>query len=205
VNWKSTAAAGGGVINDLGSHVVDLVTHLIGPLQSLCATSRVWSSRRPSPGAPDQTLMIDAEEAAVALVRTPDGAFGTLEASKITAGAEDELRFELHGRHGALRFNLMDLNYLEAFDARDRDGSHGWKKIATVGRFPAPGGKFPSPKNSLGWERAHVHSLYSFLRHVTDGTPPSPSIAEAIQTQRVLEAWRRSADSRAWIDLAHEQ
>jgi predicted dehydrogenase len=201
VNWKSTAAAGGGVINDLGSHVVDLITHLIGPLQSLCAISRIWSPSRPDPHDPLRPMTIDAEEAAAALVRTADGAYGTLEASKITAGSEDELRFELHGRHGALRFNLMSPNYLEAFDARRPDGAHGWQRIATVGRFPAPGGQFPSPKNSVGWERTHVHSLYSFLRHITEGTPPAPSIAEAIQTQRTLDAWRRSAQSRSWIDL----
>lgn len=201
VNWKSTSAGGGGVINDLGSHVVDLITHLIGPLRSICADSRIWSGQRPAMGKSSGMTTIDAEEAASALVRTADNALGILEASKIAAGSEDDLRFELHGRHGALRFNLMNANYIEAFDARDADGSHGWRHLATVGRFPFPGGIFPNPRGSVGWERAHVHSLYSFLGHVVNHTPPSPSIAEAVETQKVLEGWRASAAHRRWIDL----
>ena len=41
LKWKLTAAAGGGVIADLASHVLDLVDWLIGPLRSVMAATQI--------------------------------------------------------------------------------------------------------------------------------------------------------------------
>ena len=205
VNWKSTAAAGGGVVRDLGVHVLDLLWWLIGPFDRACCISRIWADKRPSLDRPGEVLTVDAEEAAAVLLTCPDGAFGTIEASKIATGAEDELRFEIHGRDGAMRFNLMDPNWLEVFDGRDADGelggNRGWKRLACVQRYPLPGGRFPSPKASIGWLRGHVHSLYCFLKAVAEGSPAAPSLQEGIHRQRVLEAVLQSAAGGRWVDL----
>jgi predicted dehydrogenase len=205
VNWKSTAAAGGGVVRDLGSHVLDMVNWLIGPLTAVHCISRIWSPQRPDRQKPGERMTVDAEEAAVMLLRTADGAIGTLEASKIATGAEDELRFEIHGRYGAMRFNLMEPDYLEIYDGRLPDGGlggrHGWQRIASVHRYPAPGGKFPSPKATVGWLRGHVHCLFSFLESIAQGRPAQPSLADGVHLQRVLEAVLESARSGGWVDL----
>ena len=49
LKWKLTAAAGGGVIADLASHVLDLVDWLIGPLRSVMAATQIAYPERPSP------------------------------------------------------------------------------------------------------------------------------------------------------------
>jgi predicted dehydrogenase len=201
VNWKSTAAAGGGVIRDLGPHILDLMMLLAGPFDRGCCVSRIWSPRRPSLERPGTMIDIDVEDAALMVLRRDDGTFGTVEVSKIATGTEDELRFEIHGRHGAIRFNLMQPNYLEMFDGRLRDGDHGWQQVATVGRFAPPGGRFPSPKNTVGWLRAHVQCLYSLLKCIADDSPASPSLAEGIALQHVIEAMIESARSGQWVDL----
>lgn len=205
VNWKSLGDAGGGVIRDLGPHIVNLIWTMIGPFRDVCCVSRIWADRRPSLDKPGTTVAIDVEDAATMILRTDDGAFGTIEVSKIATGAEDELRFEIHGRQGAMRFNLMQPNYLEVYDGRlpegDLGGGRGWQRIAAVQKYPAPGNRFPSPKNSIGWLRGHVHSLYSFLKSIADDTAPSPSLAEGIHLQRVLEAIRLSAEQQTWVTL----
>jgi len=205
VNWKSTAAAGGGVIRDLGSHVLDLLNHLIGPFTSVNCVSRIWSAERPSLDEPGTMMKIDVEDAAVMLIRSADGAIGSVEVSKIATGTEDELRFEIHGRYGALRFNLMRPNYLEVYDARLPEdhlgGQRGWQRLDTVHRYPAPGGKFPGPKFSVGWLRGHVHSLYNLLDCIDKQTQPHPSLAEGLHLQRILEAVRLSAEKLTWVDL----
>ncbi len=209
VNWKSTAAAGGGVIRDLGSHVLDLLWWLIGPFSRVNCASRIWAPERPNLDSPGEMMKIDVEDAAVMLLQKADGAIGTVEASKIATGTEDELRFEIHGRHGAMRFNLMQPNYLEIYDGRlpdgDFGGRRGWQRIASVQRYPHGGGKFPGPKFTLGWIRSHVHSLYSFLKAVADGTEAHPSLAEGLHMQRVLEAIRQSADKQTWTDLPQQE
>jgi len=205
VNWKSTAAAGGGVIRDLGPHVLDLLDHLIGPFKAVQCVSRIWATERPSLDKPGTRMRIDVEDAAVMLLRAPDGAIGSVEVSKIATGSEDELRFEIHGQNGAMRFNLMQPNFLEVYDARvpegEFGGKRGWQRIAAVHKYPSPGGKFPGPKFSVGWLRGHVHCLYNFLQCVSEGTRPHPSLSEGLHLQRVLEAVRRSAEQQTWVEL----
>ncbi len=205
VNWKSTARAGGGVIRDLGSHILDMLWWLIGPFESLSCTSRIWAAERPSADAPGRLVPVDVEEAALIVLRSAGGAYGSVDVSKIATGTEDELRFEIHGRHGAMRFNLMQPNYLEVYDGRlpdgDFGGRRGWQSIAAVQRYPGAGGKFPGPRQTVGWLRGHVHCLYSFLKSIADGSPPSPSLAEGLHLQKVLEAARAAAESGEWVKL----
>jgi len=205
VNWKSYAASGGGVIRDLGSHVIDLLSWLVGPFVAVNCVSRVWAPRRPSPGEPGKMVTVDAEEAAAIMLRCADGAFGTVEVSKIATGAEDELRFEVYGQHGAMRFNLMQPNYVEVYDGRlpegDYGGRRGWQAIAAVQKYPGQDAKFAAPRCAVGWLRAHVHCLCSFLRAVAEGKPAHPSLAEGLYLQRILEAARLAAETGAWVDL----
>jgi predicted dehydrogenase len=150
-------------------------------------------------------ITIDAEEAAAIMLRKAEGAFGVVEVSKLATGTEDELRFEIHGREGAMRFNLMQPNYLDVYDARQAEGDYGghrgWRRIACVQKYPAPGGKFPGPKFSVGWLRGHVHCLYTFLKSIAEDAQPSPSLAEGLRLQRLLEAVRESAESGRWVQL----
>ena len=44
-----------------------------------------------------------------------NGAFGTLEVSKVATGSNDDLTLEIHGEKGSIRFNLMDPNFLEYY------------------------------------------------------------------------------------------
>lgn len=204
-NWKSTTAAGGGVLNDMVVHPLDMMAWLLGPFSAVHCVSRIWAPRRPNADKPGTEVAIDAEDAAILMLRQKDGAFGTVEASKIATGVEDELRFEIHGRHGAIRFNLKNPGYLEVFDGRqaggDLGGNRGWQQLATLHRYPAPGGKFPDARASIGWIQGHVHCLYSFLKCVADGTTPDPTLAHGIYLQRVLEAARTSAATSAWMEL----
>lgn len=99
-------------------------------------------------------------------------------------GADDQLRFEIHGDNGALHFNSMDPNYWEAYDCGARDtplgGSRGRCKVASVRRCEKPGG-FPGPKFSIGWIRAHLHSYYKFLESVANGKQSQPSLQDGLR------------------------
>ena len=140
----------------------------------------------------------------IMMVKLSNGAVGTIEASKIATGAEDELRFEIHGDRGALRFNSMDPNYLEAYDLRAPEkplgGVRGWCKVASVQRYDLPGG-FPGPKFSIGWIRAHLHSHYNFLEGLAARKQPQPSLRRGLHLQRLLAAAEKSALLGTWQPL----
>ena len=205
LKWKLTAAAGGGVIADLASHVLDLLDWLIGPFGSVMAASRIAYAERPAPGDPAQRLSVDAEDCVAILARLRSGALGTLEATKLATGAEDELRVEIHGSRGAIRFNGMDPHHLELHDATAPDqplgGLRGWNRIDTGQRYPAPAGGFPSPKASTGWLRSHAACLANFLQAVAEGRPAEPGLEQGVRIQHLMECVRQSAAERRWVDI----
>jgi predicted dehydrogenase len=131
-----------------------------------------------------------AVKSAIMIAKTAGGAVGTIEVSKLTIGANDELNFAIYGEKGALKFNMMDLNWLYFYDgtapAGSLGGERGFTRIECVGRYDAPGGIFPSFKAPIGWLRGHLHSMYEFLSAVHSGTPACPSFDDAAAVQRVL-------------------
>lgn len=203
MGWKQLAAAGGGVLQDLGSHNIDLMEYLIGPFASVLTEKYILYDHRPDPEG--KMLPVEAEDHFVMLVKLANGAVGSIEASKIATGTEDELRFEIHGDKGALRFNLMNPNYLEAYDLREPGtplgGQRGWRQIATVQHFGEPC-NFPSPKGSIGWIRGHMHCLYNFLDAVARGKQTQPSLERGLELQQILEVANESAAARSWKSLS---
>jgi len=205
LKWKLTAAAGGGVIADLASHVLDLVDHFIGPFGSLMAATQIAYPRRPAPGDPNTQLPVDAEDNVMLLARTRSGALGTIEATKLASGVEDELRLEIHGARGALRFNSMEPHFLDFHDAAAPDrplgGLRGWNRIAAGHRYDPPATSFPSPKTTVGWIRAHVGCLGNFLQAVAQQRPAEPDLDQGIRVQHLMDCVRRSAEAQRWVDV----
>jgi predicted dehydrogenase len=201
--WKLSAAAGGGVIADLASHMLDLVDWLLGPFCSILAASQIAYPQRPSLEDPAQKIPVDTEDCVMLLAKMESGAMGTLEATKLATGAEDELRLEIHGARGAIRFNLMDAHHLEYYDATASDqpqgGFRGWNRIDTGQRYPSPAAAFPSPKASVGWIRGHAACLANFLQAVAEGRPATPGLEQGIRVQRLMECVRASAASGQWV------
>ncbi len=203
--WKDLRSHGAGVLYDLGSHAVDLVTWICGDsIARMQARQRTLHPRRPSYEDPNVLVEQDTDDMTLMSVVMRGGALGTIEASKIATGAQDELRFEIHGTKGAIRFNLMDPNYLDWFNQGDPEmplgGSSGYKRINCVRRYPSPAG-FPSPKAPIGWLRGHLHGIYSFVSAVHEGRPFDPSLARGIEMEKVLAAAQRSADTGLTVDV----
>lgn len=201
IGWKQQAQ--GGALLDLGSHALDLLTWLIGYPSKVCARMRTLYAERPTKdGGAERAL---SEDQAVMLLEMPDGALGTVEASKIATGSNDELTIELRGEKGALKWNAMDPNYVYFFDQtlpeRPLGGMRGFMQIESVARYPAPGGTFLPPKNSIGWDRGHMHCYYTFLDCVANGRVAENTVADGARLQRLMETIRRSAESGAWLEL----
>jgi predicted dehydrogenase len=189
--WKQTAAHGGGVLNDLGSHAVDLIYHLCGDFDRVTGVSQIAFDRH---GAHWQT---DADEAFYMTARLKNGACGTITANKLATGANDDLTLSIFGEIGSIKYSLSQPEWLYFYD-RSRPsspigGECGYTRIECGGRYPAPGGNFPSPKATVGWLRCHVQSYYQFLDCVAKNVPFSPSLADGAYVQLILETARTAA------------
>ncbi|MBW2427436.1 MAG: Gfo/Idh/MocA family oxidoreductase [Deltaproteobacteria bacterium] len=203
LKWKLSAKYGGGVIADLGAHVFDLIQALLGDYDRLIAASRIAYSQRPSADDPDRMEHVEAEDSVNIIAHMKNGALGAIEASKTATGTEDELRFELHGTTGAIRFNSMQPHHLQVYDAGISDkpfgGRRGWTFVDCGQRYPES--NFPGPKFSIGWMRAHVASLFSFLDNVSKGWAGEPGFDQGIYVQHVIERVRESARLSEWVTL----
>jgi len=203
--WKLSRAAGGGVIADLASHVFDLVEHLAGPIRAVLAETHIAYPRRPSADNPAREVAVDAEDCVVLLARLACGAAGTIEATKLATGSEDELRLEIHGSRGALRFCGMDPHHLEFHDAAAPDrpcgGIRGWTRIDCGQRYPPPASGFPSAKAPIGWLRSHMACLGDFLAAIAQGRPAAPDLGQGLRVEQLMDAAYRSAAGRRWIEV----
>lgn len=189
--WKQDkTVCGGGVLFDLGSHALDLVYYLCGRY------SRVWGmSQIAHPvrlGMNGEEWQTNADEAFYMMAELECGARGTIEASKLAVGANDDFTLEIYGERGAIRFDLMEPNWLWFYDNDDKSGDlggeRGFKKLECCGRYPAPAGIFPGVKAPIGWLRGHIGSMQAFLTSVAGGSPACPGFEDAAHIQRVMEA-----------------
>ncbi len=207
ISWRmSKEQAGGGALFDLGSHIIDLMRYLLGEFHSVRATLHTYIKERPVSVGSAEKAPVLVDDAAWIEARMQSGARGTLEVSRYATGTLDDLRFEIYGRLGALRFNLMDPNWLYYYDARRSNtplgGERGWTQLETVQCYP--GAVSPPARTTLGWARTHAENQYAFLKAVVEGTRPEPDVIDGLRTQLVMEAAQESAAVERWVQVAQE-
>lgn len=214
--WRmDMARSGGGAIADLGAHVIDLVRYLVGPetgvgrageFARLAADLQTVIGERRDPKT--GTMMpVDVDDIALAQCVLEGGAMGSLEASRLATGVQDELRLELHGTKGGLKFNLMEPNWLDAYDATRPEsplgGERGATRLECVTRYPTPY-SLGATKNTVGWLNFHIQSLFDFVNNIAlhaEGRPipvRSPNFNDGLAVQRVIAASQRSSKQGTW-------
>ncbi len=196
--WKQDRdICGGGVLFDLGSHAIDLVRHLCGEIASVSGRSQIYHKNRL--GVDGKAWETNADEAFYITAELENGGMGTIEANKLAIGTNDDLSFEIYGEKGALKYSLMQPNYLRYYDGERAGGilggDGGFTDIECVGRYPAPGGIFPSFKAPVGWLMGHVESYRNFLDAIKKGSVSKPDFNDGARVQLIMEKAYESADN----------
>jgi predicted dehydrogenase len=204
LRWKLSGSCGGGVVADLGSHIIDLMQYLMGDFKEVAATTNIAYPTRPSVEDPNKMVKVDGEDNMIVLAKLANNACGTIRASKIATGSEDELSFEIYGTKGAIKVEAMNLQNLFYYDNTSSNGVYGakrgWLAIDCGQRYPKPAG-FPTPKAVLGWTRGHIHCLYNFLDAVADNRLVRPNLADGIKLQYLLDKVKVSAQEKRWVEV----
>ena len=186
LTWRF-AGPGSGVLADLGSHLIDLALHLLGPIAAVAAhtrtvvTERAGLDGRPAPVEADDAVWLDLELAG--------GGRGTIAASKLVPGAADDLRIEAYGSQGALVYDSRDPNMLHV--AEGADGPVGGTSVAMFSRTQPPAA-LPSTETPTGVLQWHMASIVAFLQACATGAQPHPNLDDGLEVDRVIEAARRS-------------
>lgn len=204
MSWRlRKEEAGGGALIDLGIHVIDLIRYLLGDFKSVFAVNETMiKSRHSENGSGRENVSV--EDISILLLRLEDGGVGTIEASRVATGTNDDLSIKIYGNRGAILFNLMEPNWLYFYDATEKVGqlgeSRGFKRIETVQRYPDPN-IFPYPKSTVGWVRFHIAGQYEFIRSIAENLSTKPSFEDGLAAQRVVEAAYLSSYKKKWINI----
>ncbi|KNB49395.1 Gfo/Idh/MocA family oxidoreductase [Streptomyces caatingaensis] len=189
--WRESGdpAEVGGILYDLGSHLVDQAVALFGPPETVYAESDV---RRPGAEADDDTFIA---------LRHAGGVRSHLWMSAVTAQLGPRFR-ALGTDAGYVKYGLDPQEAALREGLRPGDGPWGaepqpaWGRLG-AGESPLTGGGEPFP-TLPGDYPAYYAAVARALR---DGGAPPVTAAETATTLRVLEAAKRSAEQGRTITL----
>ncbi|MFK0072007.1 Gfo/Idh/MocA family protein [Arthrobacter woluwensis] len=201
MSWRlRRETAGSGALGDIASHAIDQVQFLTGhAVTGVSARLETFVPRRPGPDGVEEVTVDDAAWLTLAL---DGGAVASVEASRMAFGRKNALRIEVYGSGGALAFDLERPNELQFLDGADPIEEQGFRTIlVTEPEHPYASAWWPQG-HVIGWEHTFTHQVRDFLVAIRDGGTPSPSFADGLQVQSVLDAAARSAEARgAVVDL----
>jgi predicted dehydrogenase len=191
LQWRQTHAEGGGVLGDIGSHLIDLSLWLLGPIARVRCDLRTFTHERPTADNGMGLALVDVDDAATCQLEFASGAIGVLNASGVCLGRSNHQRIEVYGTQGGVVYEI------DAPADAGGDRLHlcfGAAQHRTAGMAPA-----------LTWPRHHGTPLDPFLdffQAVQDGRPAAVTFDDAVRVQAVLEAALQSATADgAWVDL----
>lgn len=184
-NWRDGAAtAGGGVMLDLGSHLVDQALQLLGPARTVYAELGRSEARRQS----DDRFFISLQHA--------NGA-----ASHLFGDAQEgspALRFHVSGADGAYVKYGKDIQEERLFaDEVPVPGRSGVEPRDRWGEIVRGDDAQPIRTRSGDWTRFYA----GLVAHLRGDAPLPVTVDEAVDVATVLDAARRSADERTVVTL----
>lgn len=182
--WKENDLEGGGLLLDLGPHLVDSATQLFGPVTSVYAELRALTTPT------EDDVLLSLRHAPTGGDRTcADGVVSHLWAGSLVGAPGPRTR--VLGDQGAFLVTTFeaDASPLERLDEAAPDGHLGW--IAT-GHDLEPVPRAPGE---------HADFYRDAARWLTAGGPPPVDPWDAVRTARVLDAARTSARTGARVAL----
>ncbi len=214
MSWRlDKQKAGSGALGDIGAHVVDLAQHVTGEsLTGVSGLLETFVHERPEAvsssglsGVADagRTGKVTVDDAAVFLGRLSGGGLATFEATRFAWGRKNAIRLEVNGSKGSLAFDFEDMNLLHYYDATEESAVAGFRRIVvTEPEHPYVAAWWP-PGHGLGYEHAFTHQVVDLMGDLAAGRQPTPSFADGLHVQRVLDAVERSATGGGgWVSLA---
>ena len=200
-NFRFNADNGGGVLVDLGSHIIALARYLVGAIESVQGIMEtIHAERRVAPNS-TQTRSITVDDQTRFLARFANGSSGTLEASWVAVGRKMQLAFEISGTKGSLAFTQERLNELKLFEAGQAKGRQGFKIIEAGPDHEGYTPFCPAPGHQLGFNELKVIEVSKVLKAFTCKENACPNFREGWEVQRVLEAVKQSALENRWIHI----
>lgn len=211
LSWRlQKDISGSGTLGDLGIHIIDLARFLIGEFDEVVGMMDTFIKERPL-GTLTDTLQLESksdeygevtvDDAAAFLARFENGAMGTFEVSRFSAGNRAGNRFEINGEKGSIRWDMENMNNLEVYFEEDEEGLQGFRTInCTEHVHPFAGSYWPAA-HILGYEHTFVNIVKTLLDGISKGESPQPNFKDGVMNQAIVEAVEASSEKGHWVSI----
>jgi predicted dehydrogenase len=186
--WLMEQEKAGGMLGATGAHYLDALRWWFGEVKAVAgAVSTMVRQRR----LPDSSAMakVDADDNFSVILRFANGALGTIHVSA-TSGHEGDEEVTLSGSEGTLQVRQGRLWAARA-------GDFSLSEIPVPERLSGgviPGGHYlVQPTASL---------LRAWATAIREHRPASPSFADGVKTQELIDGALRSSQQGRWIDTS---
>ena len=192
MTWRQDISqSGGGVVMDLGIHILDLTRYLLGDVKRLRAVSRILhKTRRTTDGL---TVPNNTDEYLQADLEMENSLPGILECSRVSSSPLGNSLFEVFGTKGTLL--LQGERYSQLIIDRGR-GPELLDSVTPGRRETEVTLLLPEARQSLGtFVDAHAAAIKNMANWAAGAAPFSgtPDFAEAAKAQFLVHACLRSA------------
>lgn len=181
---------GGGAVMDLGPHIIDLTNFIVGQIKNVKGIKKNHINKRPISANNKKMKTVPVDDFAMGICETETGILGFIEVSRLSMGSIDDLNIHISGDKGSIKWSLEDLNsYLlasnEGISKKNASSNSLYKSI-----------DFPPGKVSHGWLRAHCHSVYQFVKEVSDNKLSKnekelvPTFKDGHNIQKIVESFK---------------
>jgi len=178
--------AGGGVVYDLGCHVMDLVTFMTGlDYESLCATTENVIKMRPDPVTNIQRE-VTTDDYCHMLTKFTSGASGVFSVSKCCIGRKNYQRIQIYGSKGAVIYTLNDKDLQDTIEV-------------CIGKPYTESYNFTMLDIPAEYCAEQMQSFFDILNDCGDGL--AANLADGLRAQQLVTKVMESAEAHQWVDV----
>lgn len=201
MSWRfDRTRAGSGALGDVGSHCIDLVQYLAGPITAVSARMQTFIPRRTT--VTGDVVDVTVDDQTEILLDVESGASGTILASWAAPGHKCDLGFEVIGSKGSVAFTWQRSNEFLFYDSADAADRQGFRTVFVGPAHPGVDGIHTVAAQGLGYTDAFAIAARNTLRNLAAGTVlAGPTFVDGLRVAEVTDAVIAAASSGAKVEV----
>jgi len=207
-NWHSSAkkSGSGGVLFDLGCHLIDFARYLVGEIKEVCGNGRIFEKEKKVPHT-GELREVDTLDACAFLADFANGATGVFEMSMVASGRRggerggkaDYQYVEVNGTKGTIVYRLKRPNELQVSSGDLLFENDQIVTIPVPENFLKVSGSPRDIKTDEPVVGFRYDQAFTFINGIVEDEEVSPGFYDGLVCQKVLDGVLRSIEEKKWV------